>query len=46
MTEYPKHWTLDDISWDKFDPSAVDQEMLRVVKGAALVENNGATYAD
>ena len=46
MTEYPKHWTLDDISWDKFDPSAVDPEMLRVVKGAALVENNGAAYAD
>ena len=46
MTEYPKHWTLDDISWDKFDPSAVDPEMLLVVKGAALVENNGAAYAD
>ena len=46
MTEYPNHWTLDDISWEKFDPSAVDPEMLRVVKGAALVENNGAAYAD
>ncbi|MDH3739609.1 MAG: ferritin-like domain-containing protein, partial [Alphaproteobacteria bacterium] len=45
MTEQPKHWTLDDIPWDSFDASKVDPDMLRIVKGAALVEHNGGTYA-
>ncbi len=39
-----KHWTLDDIVWDRFDPSKVDPELLKVVKAAALVEKNGDTY--
>jgi len=46
MTDYPKHWTLDDIPWDSFDPSKVDPDMLRIVKAAALVEHNGCVYAD
>lgn len=46
MTEHPKHWTLDDICWDNFDASKVDPEMLRIVKGAALVEYNGGIYGD
>ena len=46
MTDYRKHWTLDDIPWDRFDPSKVDPEMLRVVKGAAMVEYNGGVYAE
>jgi hypothetical protein len=46
MTDYPEYWTLDDIPWDSFDPSQVDPGMLRIVKGAALVEHNGAIYAD
>lgn len=46
MTDYPKHWTLDDIPWDRFDPSKVNPDMLRVVKAAALVEHNGCVYAD
>ncbi len=46
MTDYPKHWTLDDIPWGSFDPSKVDPDMLRVVKGAALVEYNGGIYAE
>jgi hypothetical protein len=41
-----KHWTLDDIAWDRFDPSKVDPELLKVVKAAALVEKNGDTYTD
>ena len=32
MTGYKKHWTLDDIPWDNFDPLKVDPEMLRIVK--------------
>jgi hypothetical protein len=46
MTEHEKHWTLDDIDWDRFDPARVDPEMLRIVKAAALVEYNGDAYAD
>jgi rubrerythrin len=40
-----KHWTLDDIEWEKFDPSKVDPELLKVVKAASLVEKNGFEYA-
>jgi rubrerythrin len=38
-------WTLDNIPWDRFDPTKVDAEMLRIVKAASLVEQNGADYA-
>src|SRR5437016_13177262 len=38
-------WTLDDISWDRFDPSKLDPELVRIVKAASLVEHNGAAYA-
>jgi hypothetical protein len=38
-------WTLDDIPWQRFDPTRIDPEILRIVKAAALVEYNGAAYA-
>src|SRR5438445_6191220 len=38
-------WTLDDISWDRFDPSKLDPELVRIVKAASLVEHIGAAYA-
>ena len=38
-------WTLDDIPWQRFDPSRVDPEILRLVKAASLVEFNGRAYA-
>ena len=40
-----KHWTLDDVPWDRFDPEAVDPELLKIVKAASLVEYNGEDYA-
>lgn len=40
-----KHWTLDDIAWERFDPQRVDPDLLRVVKAASLVERNGGDYA-
>jgi rubrerythrin len=40
-----KHWTLNDIAWDRFDPQHVDADMVRVVKAASLVEHNGGDYA-
>lgn len=46
MTDTPKHWTLDDIAWHRFDASKVDADMLRIVKAAAMVEHNGGAYAE
>ncbi|GAB3439583.1 acyl-ACP desaturase [Insolitispirillum peregrinum] len=37
-------WTLDDIAWDRFDPTKVNPHILQVVKAAALVERNAADY--
>ena len=39
------HWTLDDIPWEQFDRSKVDPDILRLVKAASLVEQNGGDYA-
>ena len=39
-----KHWTLDDIPWDKFDRAKADPELVRAVKAAALVEHNSSDY--
>jgi rubrerythrin len=38
-------WTLDDIPWQQFDRSKVDADLLRLVKAASLVEQNGGDYA-
>jgi hypothetical protein len=38
-------WTLDDIPWDRFDPTRVDRDLVPIVKSASLVEHNGAAYA-
>ncbi|HET7593922.1 MAG TPA: ferritin-like domain-containing protein, partial [Stellaceae bacterium] len=38
-------WTLDDIPWHRFDGAKVEPEVLRIVKAASLVEQNGADYA-
>jgi rubrerythrin len=40
-----KHWTLDDIPWERFDRSHVDPEVVKIVKAAAMVEANGGDYA-
>ncbi len=40
-----KHWTLDDIPWDRFDRARVDTELLKIVKAASMVEGNGGDYA-
>ncbi len=39
-----KHWTLDDIVWDSFDPSRVDPDLLATIKTAAMVEANASDY--
>lgn len=37
-------WTLDDIAWDRFDPSKVDRDLLMAVKAASVVEYNAPDY--
>ena len=37
-------WTLSDIPWNRFDPLKVEPSILRLVKAASLVEQNGADY--
>ncbi|MDE2006928.1 MAG: ferritin-like domain-containing protein [Rhodospirillales bacterium] len=40
-----KHWTLDQLGWERFDPARVDPAMVPLVKAAAMVERNGSDYA-
>lgn len=40
-----KHWRIEDVAWDRFDPSAVDPDIVPLVKAAAMVERNGRDYA-
>jgi hypothetical protein len=40
-----KHWRIEDVAWDRFDPSQLDPEIIPLVKAAAMVERNGDDYA-
>ncbi len=40
-----KHWRIEDVAWDQFDPKAVDPALVPLVKAAAMVERNGKDYA-
>ena len=40
-----KHWRIEDVAWDRFDPTKVDPELIPLVKAAAMVERNGTDYA-
>jgi Fatty acid desaturase len=40
-----KHWKIDDVPWDRFDPALVDPAVVPLVKAAAMVERNGTDYA-
>ncbi len=40
-----KHWTLNDIPWQRFEAGRVDPDILAVVKAASIVEHNGGDYA-
>ena len=37
-------WNFDKIQWQNFDPSLVDERLLRLAKGACLVESNADDY--
>lgn len=40
-----KHWTVDDLPWDRLDPAKADPDLVKIVKAAALVEYNADDYA-
>ncbi len=40
-----KHWRIDDVAWDRFDPTKVDPQTVSLIKAAAMVERNGTDYA-
>ncbi|MGC4106933.1 MAG: ferritin-like domain-containing protein [Thermomicrobiales bacterium] len=40
-----KHWRIEDVAWDRFDPEKVDPAVIPLVKAAAMVERNGTDYA-
>ena len=40
-----KHWRIDEIAWDRFEPDKVDPGLVPLVKAAAMVERNGIDYA-
>ncbi|PWS38838.1 rubrerythrin family protein [Falsiroseomonas bella] len=40
-----KHWRIEQVAWNRFDPSKVDAEVIPLVKAAAMVERNGDDYA-
>ena len=40
-----KHWRIEDVAWDRFDPSVVNPDIVPLVKAAAMVERNGRDYA-
>ncbi len=39
-----KHWKIEDMDWDRFDPAKVDPKIIPLVKAAAMVERNAADY--
>jgi hypothetical protein len=39
-----KHWRIDDVRWDQFDPAKLDPSIIALVKSAAMVERNGTDY--
>ncbi|MCK8786257.1 ferritin-like domain-containing protein [Roseomonas sp. NAR14] len=40
-----KHWRIDQVGWDRFDPSLAEPGIVPLVKAAAMVEKNGLDYA-
>ncbi|AHI24850.1 rubrerythrin family protein [Komagataeibacter xylinus] len=40
-----KHWRIEQMDWDRFDPRRVDPDIVPLVKAASVVERNGLDYA-
>jgi hypothetical protein len=44
QTVYHQGWSLNEVSWEAFQPEAVDPTLLAAIKAAALVEYNAPDY--
>jgi hypothetical protein len=40
-----KHWSIQEVPWQRFDAAKVEPEVVPIVKAAAMVERNGTDYA-
>ncbi|MXP65441.1 ferritin-like domain-containing protein [Roseomonas sp. M0104] len=40
-----KHWHIEQVAWNRFDPARLDPGIVPLVKAAAMVEKNGLDYA-
>lgn len=41
-----RHWTLNDIPWNDIDATAVDDDVLKLIRAASLVEYNAPDYTE
>ena len=41
-----RHWSLDDIPWGEIDFTAVDDDVLKLIRAASLVEYNAPDYTE
>lgn len=41
-----KHWQIDQMDWNAFDPSKVDPALVPLIKAASVVERNAPDYTD
>lgn len=39
-----KHWDIEQIKWDRFDPSLIDPKVVPLIKAASVVERNSVDY--
>ncbi|MDI2112965.1 ferritin-like domain-containing protein [Commensalibacter nepenthis] len=39
-----KHWDMEQIKWDRFDPSLIDPKIVPLIKAASVVERNSVDY--
>ncbi len=40
-----KHWRIEQVAWEEFEPRKVAPDVVPLVKAAAMVERNGGLYA-
>ncbi|MDG6094087.1 ferritin-like domain-containing protein [Acetobacter sp. AN02] len=40
-----KHWRMENLDWDSFDPSRVDPGLIPAIRAASVVERNSVDYA-
>lgn len=41
-----EHWQIEQVAWNRFDPTRLDAGIVPLVKAAAMLEKNGVGHAD